>query len=440
LGKCNHYDICGRDALEGTGEDLCVLHSHNSDKDKTAFYEALTEHRKEKGDRFDHFVFPEYADFANIHFTGEASFYFAKFIGEAKFEDAKFMGNAYFWCAEFTEGANFQYAEFAEGANFRETLFNKGTDFEETVFIKKADFANASFHEESKFRNANFTGDADFENAYFFGDAYFWKVRFNRGVNFYDAHFSRKVGFNGASFSGRTLFDCSNGIGVSTQIFSGVEVDFRYVIIEPLDAITFRDVDLRECRLVGTDLRKAELVGVTWPKKGKRFRVYDEDAPLGAREPRAWHHIEQIYRQLKQNYEDRKDYERASDFHYGEKEMRRRNPETSRGLKFWLTLYWLMSGYGERWLRPLMWAAGLFLVSTLCYLHWDLLQPPKGTPLNSPHWWEICLYSLQVMTLLRPSYLEPVQFGGRVIYVLQSILGPILLGLFALALRQKLKR
>jgi hypothetical protein len=118
MPPCKHHEICGLDALEG--EENCILHCRNPDKDKTAFYEALTEYRKEKGDCFDHFVFLEYADFANIRFTG---------------------------------------------------------------------------------------------------DAYFWKVRFNKGVNFSDAHFTGKVGFNGASFSGRTLFDFSNGISVSTQIF-----------------------------------------------------------------------------------------------------------------------------------------------------------------------------------------------------------------------------
>ncbi len=440
MPPCKHHEICGLDALEG--EEYCIIHSHNPDKDKTAFYEALTEHRKEKGDRFYHFVFPEYADFANIHFTGDAYFENAKFIGEAKFEDAEFIGDAYFWGAEFTEGANFQYAKFAEGANFRETIFNKGADFQETVFIKKADFANASFTEEANFRDANFTGDADFENAAFFGDAYFWKVRFNRGVNFSDAHFTGKVGFNGASFSGRTLFDFSNGISVSTQIFSGVEVDFRYVIIEPLDAITFRDADLKKCRLVGTDLRKAELVGVTWPKKGGRFRVYDEDATLRAGEPRAWHHIEQLCRQLKQNHEDRKDYERAGDFHYGEKEMRRKNPQTHRGLQLLLTLYWLVSGYGERYLRPLIWAAGLLVVCAVLYLFLGLHPKNGGAALawtSLGDWLRSAFYSFRVMTLLRPDDLAPVGYA-KLVHAFESLVGPLIIGLFGLAVRQRLKR
>jgi hypothetical protein len=45
--------------------------------------------------------------------------------------------------------------------------------------------------------------------------------------------------------------------------------------------------------------------------------------------------------------------------------MRRQNPDTARGLRFFLTLYWLFSGYGERYLKPLVWAGLLFVGSTI---------------------------------------------------------------------------
>ena len=71
-----------------------------------------------------------------------------------------------------------------------------------------------------------------------------------------------------------------------------------------------------------------------WPEIGGRFRVYDEDVELSDGETRPWALIEQLYRQLKQNYEDRRDYERARDFHYGEEEMRRKNPGLQGGFGF----------------------------------------------------------------------------------------------------------
>ena len=42
------------------------------------------------------------------------------------------------------------------------------------------------------------------------------------------------------------------------------------------------------------------------------------------------------------------------------------------------------------------------------------------------------------MTLLKPDELEPMGFA-KVIQTLQTLLGPLFLGLFALAVRQRLK-
>jgi hypothetical protein len=103
---------------------------------------------------------------------------------------------------------------------------------------------------------------------------------------------------------------------------------------------------------------------ILWPKRGKRFQVYDEILPLATNESGRWDHIERLYRELKQNHEDRRDYERAGDFHYGEKEMRRKNPDTPFLLKCLLTLYGAVSGYGERYIRPLVWAFVLLAVCT----------------------------------------------------------------------------
>ena len=54
-------------------------------------------------------------------------------------------------------------------------------------------------------------------------------------------------------------------------------------------------------------------------------------------------------------------------------------------------------------------------------------------------WLDAALYSLQVMTFLRPQ--DYILTGlSKAIYTAQSLLGPLLLGLFALTVRQRLKR
>jgi hypothetical protein len=154
-----------------------------------------------------------------------------------------------------------------------------------------------------------------------------------------------------------------------------------------------------------------------------------------------WEQIELLYRELKQNHEDRRNYARAGDFHYGEKEMQRRNPKTSRSLKFFLRLYWIVSGYGERFLLPLGWALGLLLVATVTYLWLGLVPKGGGPSLQWGNYKDLGLtidYGLRVMTLLRPDDLVPVGYA-RYVHTLQSLLGPLFLGLFALAVRQRLK-
>ena len=469
MTQCKHYRICGRDALDG--EDLCILHSQNPEKGRKAFDEALAEHRKVKGDDFQHFVFPALADFSKTEFKERANFMLVWFRDESRFDEAQFSGTAdfngslfhgktWFENAKFNNGALFSMTQFPGGAEFTAAQFDSRTSFglakfaqsarasfQHAQFTGKTDFFSSTFGE-TAFMSARFTGPVEFFHTEFIGKANFAATEFASKCRFINVQFKSGANFHGSRFTGQTLIATVSELGGYglPPILSGGEVDFRDVLIYPLDTISIRNADLAQSRFLGTDLRKAEFVGVKWPKKGGRFRVYDEDAPLEG-QTRAWHDIEHLYRQLKQNYEDRKDYERASDFHYGEKEMRRRNKEgTPLGLRVLLNLYWLVSGYGERWVRPLLWFIAFLGAFTIGYLWRGLLKFQTATPsgalkyVDFTHFLDVLVCSLQVMILLKPGYFETYDVWGRLIYTAQSVLGPILIGLFALAVRQRLKR
>jgi hypothetical protein len=447
MPPCKHHEICGREALGGPeGDELCILHSENPQKDREAFREAFEEHvSRHAPPRFSFVVFP-------IHIT---------FRGEM-FEKARFQK------AEFKEGASFASAEFIGEANFSGAKFRG-----------RADFSASEFMGESNFIDAEFPGGASFVAARFSDRAWFISAQFIGIAQFQRARFTKRADFSGARFHGRTVFSGAAEKQGPVPIFSGIEVDFRHLIIDPLDALVFRDADLQKCRFLGTDLRKAEITAAKWPKPefhlderwpsvirrladalswlrarlsekrprvGGRNRVYDEVAPLEEGEARQWSHIEHLYRQLKQNYEDRRDYLRAGDFHYGERDMWRKNPETPRGFRVILTLYWLLSGYGEQLMRPLFWFGVLLLASVLGYFCLGI--SPKGCAGAALTWtsgWDLfqaALYSLRVMTLLKPDDLIIGGWPGwaTLIAMVQSLLGPVLIGLFALALRQRLRR
>lgn len=83
-----------------------------------------------------------------------------------------------------------------------------------------------------------------------------------------------------------------------------------------------------------------------------------------------WTLLSRAYRDLKTAYEGNKDYIYASDFHYAEKEFRRINYEVPRQIRIQLQLYWLVSGYGERVLRPIWWFLFLCILGAVPYYLW----------------------------------------------------------------------
>ena len=371
--------------------------------------------------------------FSGTPFQEGVDFSFARFCQQPSFYNFKFKGKPDFNGAEFEKGANFNMTEFENGANFSEATFLKDAPFKGAIFKHDADFIRTKFVNSANFKGANFCGEAIFSGA-----------AFSQGANFQESLFSGyEVDFSLCSFFGRTLFtstrDKSN---VVKAIFSGVnEVKFRQVIIDPPDGLIFIEADLSRSQFEDTNLQKIQLNNVIWPEIEKRLGVYEETS-LRKGKSGPWGKIEQIYRQLKKNYEDNRDYERAGNFHYGEKEMRRKNPQTPKGLKFLLFAYRWVSGYGEKCLLPLYWTLALTVASSFAYLALGIKIKEMNQMLRftMDDWLTAFLYSLEVIFLLKPDNLMPLGFWANLLHFLQSVFGPIFISLFVLAVRQKVKR
>jgi uncharacterized protein YjbI with pentapeptide repeats len=414
MSECRHYEICGlpmMDSLAG----LCILHSRLKDKDVREFDKALKEHRETRGDQFAHMVFPE-----------------------------KWLSRLF---ETFAAKTSFRNATFSARADFSRVSFSAGADFLGATFSAGADFSLATFSAEANFLGATFSAGPNFSGAAFSAGAEFLGATFSAGANFQVRLFSGgNITFKQCRFSGRTLFAQLPEAGAQQipRIFTGATtVNFSDIAIEPPESLSFRHADFRICRFLNTDLRKVELTGALWPQKGTRWVVYDEMAPV-PHEPYPWEQLERLYRELKQNYDDRRNYPRVGDFHYGEKEIQRRNPATPLSLKVFLWLYWLVSGYGERFLRPLLWAVGFWALATVGYLL-SSLSPAKEAAVpalaiaDPATWGHAVLYSLQVMLFFRPPDFVLSTVLAKTMYTLQSLLGPLVLGLFALAVRQRLR-
>jgi uncharacterized protein YjbI with pentapeptide repeats len=482
MPKCKYFEVCRRDDGADPTDGLCILHSSNPAKDTGAFDDALIAHREKFGEKFKWFVFPGSARFT---FKG------ATFAEVADFSQATFLDEITFWGAMFREGANFGRATFNGEAYLSDAIFDRDADFSSAIFKELAQFAGAKFSGGANFYRTSFLDWANFNGTIFeappsfyatdFGPlAEFMGAKFLRGATFTGPIFKGSANFRDSIFNGKTSITALDvpiiaGPGIAPvasapdhyeieldrppailsvkstfrPVFIGADVDFRNVTISE-GSIIFDRVDLQKCRLCGTDLKNAELTAVTWTSIdtccGRRVGIYDEVARAEIGEDRPWEQIEQVYRRLKQNFEDRSAVERAGDFHYGEKEARRMNPNTPAGLRLLLTFYCWIAGYGERLLRPIFSAALLLLIFSFTCIYSGLIRKGEVYPLSPTRlgdWLSAAWYTAQLaVTQTKPANPTPIG-DATIVNIVQRASAILFGGLFAIfcyTIKQKLKR
>jgi uncharacterized protein YjbI with pentapeptide repeats len=478
MARCKDHEICGLEDAADPEAGLCILHCQPPHKDSAAFTAALTVHRAKRGNNFTRMVFPGVADFAGATFSGTVFFNGATFLGPADFTGATFADAAFFheaifavkgdftWAtfggpatfsrarflgpvvwsgATFSAAANFNRVEFGADAAFPDVTFSGSTDFSASQFAGAAAFGGATFLQIAEFADAVFRGRTEFSRSAFREATSFRRATFG-DVAFQETAFDGpSVDFGGGRFAGETRFTSRREGERTLLVFAGVQVDFREVAVDPAAAVCFLEADLRLCRFLGTDLERIRLARALWPSVRDhgdvRVGVYDEVAPLPPGEARPWARVARLYRDLKRQYAGQGDYGPAGEFHCGEQEMQRRDPATPAALRALLLLSWALWGHGERFLRPLLWCALLLGLSTLAYLMGGLVPAGGGAPLTPTRPWDWLRsghYALQVMTLLGPDDLAPVQCAKGVA-TLQRLAGAPLLALAVVAVYRRLR-
>jgi uncharacterized protein YjbI with pentapeptide repeats len=418
---------CSREALTDDPKGLCLLHSQQADKNEDG---AFTEAVKAKLTNEDY-------DFRGVFFTGPAIFLGKfKYEKEVDFSGATFTGPAYFFEAAFKEEAKFRWATFEGEASFFLATFTKRADFGRATFKKEVDLGKATFTELARFYRATFQGEANFSFVTFAEEARFSLTTFESDADFSGVTFTVLADFSETTFQGEARF-----VRIKPQkwgepppsIFSG---DFHNVTVEKEASLVFQDCSLAKVNFAGTDLRRVEFHNVTWARRHGRNVVYDEmmlyqpeEMPIRG----GYARVEELYRQLKLNYEKEGDLKNAGDFHYGEMEMHRRaNPG-----QVWYQFYWALSGYGERPLRALIALLVILLGFSGLYL---LLEPNLfGTSLLASLGNAI-LYVFQKGTLQRPDLPKQAGDASQVLGAIIPVLIPGQVALFFLALRNRLGR
>ena len=173
-----------------------------------------------------------------------------------------------------------------------------------------------------------------------------------------------------------------------------------------------------------------------------------------------------VYADVRSALEARKQHHQAAELYAGEMEMRRLGMESWRERHLSMhALYGAVSLYGARWTRPLMWFALVVCCWALLYQFqglqvrqggigpdnsfvdvqrivkvelawpWDAL-PHLGT--LAGYWGDSLLHSLFVASFVaRDQAAIPLTELGRLLQFVESLVGPLLAGLMALAIRKQ---
>jgi uncharacterized protein YjbI with pentapeptide repeats len=308
---------------------------------------------------FSGFVFPS-ANYAKRQFSAKCIFNRATFVGAADFSGATFCEPAIFSDAIFLQHANFWASTFLKEAVFAWATFAQGASFITAKFIQEARFNWARFANATDFSAARFSKDARFNAAVFVGDVHFNVIRPTllpgttesgrapRWDPFIATVFERRADFREATFSERAEFRQTqfrdDRAGEPSAIFSSARFDKPMLVV-------FYGVHLGQALFHNCDVSEFRFTKVRWRSRanGKRM-VFEEDESLrldqvdtialradeGGPDRLNYALIAELYQQPKKNYDDRRDYWTAGDFHYGEMEMKRLATPNPNPLSRWV--------------------------------------------------------------------------------------------------------
>lgn len=449
---------CGRELYD---EERCIFHSKKKNKDLDSFQKGLNRVLSMSSETHDltRFILPEGVVFPKI-LSKSITFRDAVFKGDVDLSNVVFEGHANFRGVRFHRAANFSHtfferraslrnAVFQDVANFGCVRFNAEADLRAPIFEKRADFAGAVFKDKALFAGVIFKNSADLGSTTFETETRFAGPRFEGTVNLSHSRFGDLLWIN-AEIHNKEAFHRP--------------VSFRHGKFSKPEKVEFHKVDLSKVSFLETDVRKVHFTDVDWNKeKGKgRNRVFDEVSPDPGIKEFDYALIAQLYRRLRANYEENLRYSEAGDFYIGEMEMTRK-AQTSIFKKLPLLFYKAISNYGESYYRPLGWIAVILLIFPLLFMFAGL--QPVSYDQNDPmedviqytldfsssasflpttekrgDYYTSFLYSMSVFSFIRDKKYTTMNNWGQTLFVLESILSPVTLAFFLLALRRRFKR
>lgn len=439
-------------------------------------------------------AFARYVDWSRSTFGKGAAFTEASFHEEVDFHGVTFEGMSLFSEVVFNRGADFRRTVFRDHANFEEAAFGGKSNFSETIFSRDASFTFAEFKAAAAFSYTRIAGTASFhglsaksgislDRSTFAQNADFSEAEFGSFVDFSEAEFKQRVAFERTAFAAVVTFWRAAFLGPVEYRKTKFRQDgtlcpgpiFELTKYAQPDAVVFHQTNLDQALFQNSDVSHLVFSNVRWRRRpgNRKCMVFEEVANLegdftevlrpedGDPDERNYSLIAELYQQLKKNYDDRRDYCTAGDFHYGEMEMKRlSSPSRSRAFR-WLhrnfglvALYKHASEYGESYVLPAVWLLVIVLAAGLLYP----LARLRGSGIRGQTAQNVAMRTNEELGLAeaysghnyvvavgvaffqRDLPYEPSYPWGRVLSWFQLLLTSSLIALFLLALRRQFRR
>jgi hypothetical protein len=260
-----------------------------------------------------------------------------------------------------------------------------------------------------------------------------------RGAKFNDIAIFRDAQFNNIAYFNRTEF-MREVVFIDTKFIDKYLIIFNYSRFHKPKDVRFQNVNLSTVSFSYTDISEVEFLNEKWEIKNGRLTLVDESRIIEDKTKTiTYNAIAQLYRRLRRNYENNYRFAEAGDFFIGEMEMRRLNVNTEfknekmkkivlmfkRNFSL-LGIYKHLSLYGESYWRPAILCLLVIVfypITVVLYFHLRY---------NTPFFENLYGYPIG------DSFASFFQFNNT--FLVERLIGLILLGLLLIALKRKFER
>ena len=443
---------------------------------------------------FDKTQFLGYTDFSATHFIGNVYFRFVQFFDHSYFRHAHFSNEADFLSSKFFNLAAFSSSQFSGEASFTSAQFFSMSSFESVLFTGNSDFNNVKFSGNASFDSTQFSGETKFNNTFFYESVNFISASFNSKSYFEKTYFFcdtidfRECAFSQVTFE-KSVFFANNYVDFSRSRFSDIcyfqevlflkEVNFLQIHVDLI--LVFNQTNMTNVSFRYSDLKKIKFENVKWmiKKAGNidRFALIDENLyrsieyilisadliavdendkelhgcyieeskkslidEIKEEQRKNWVELQRQYSQLRQYYEENKDFTTSEHFYFSEMEAKRKRETLSTRIFMWF--YKLFFGYSLSILRPVLTLLALiFILFPLIYAATGLESDKLIFSLSGDRFsWDLLEYSLKVSVFRKVDKFVGVPVLTTFVNTVQFILTVLLTGFTAFAVRKRFKR